>query len=70
MFGRGFDSLHLHQFYLLTLIHFTMKTFIIMIMFFNGGTTTLSYQGYDKEEAYEYAESMCSRFDTVNIYSC
>ena len=47
-----------------------MKTFIIMIMFLNGGTTTLSYQGYDKEEAYEYAESMCSRFDTVNIYSC
>lgn len=46
-----------------------MKTFIIIIMFLNGGTTTLSYQGYDRQEAFEYAESICSKFDNVNVYT-
>lgn len=45
-----------------------MKTFIITIIFLSGGITTLSYQGYAEEEAYEYAESMCSRFDSVKVY--
>ena len=51
------------------LIYLFMKTFIIIIMFFNGGTTTLSYQGYDREEAYEYASSICTRFDSINVHT-
>ena len=46
-----------------------MKTFIIIIMFLNGGTTTLSYQGYDREEAFEYASSICTRFDSINVHT-
>jgi len=42
-----------------------MKTFIILVVLFTGGTTTLNIQAFDKQEAFEIAQEITGVMDNL-----